>query len=93
MASEMSQEAAGESDWHMLASCRGRDPRVFFPERGATGTSARAICLSCLVREQCLDYAIRNDERFGIWGGFSERERRRIRFLRMTHPWAELPGE
>ncbi len=71
----MSQEAK----WQGLANCRGRDPRVFFPERGTTGHSARMICVECSVRVECLEYALVHDERFGIWGGLSERERRRLR--------------
>ena len=49
------------------------------PEKGGSTREAKAVCQSCEVRQQCLEYALANDERFGIWGGLSERERRRLR--------------
>jgi WhiB family redox-sensing transcriptional regulator len=55
------------------------DPDLFFPERGQSCTEAKAICAGCPVRTECLDFAIVSCEQFGIWGGTSERERRRIR--------------
>lgn len=82
MAAHMSQEECGELSWQVRARCRGLDPRVFFPERGATGSIARLVCTSCVVREECLEYAISHDERFGIWGGMSEHERRLLRLRR-----------
>jgi WhiB family redox-sensing transcriptional regulator len=63
----------------LLAECRGTDPDLWFPERGEATSPAKEICASCFVREDCLDYALANGEKFGIWGGKSERERRRIR--------------
>lgn len=65
--------------WQDFAGCRGVEQDLFFPERGASTRKAKAICAACEVRTECLDYAIRQGERFGIWGGLSERERRRIR--------------
>lgn len=76
----------GEPDdavWQMFASCLGVDPDLFFPERGASTKEAKSICQGCVVREDCLEYAIANGEKFGIWGGLSERERRRIRRQRI----------
>jgi len=60
-------------------ACNGTDPALFFPGRGESTTDAKAICARCPVRQECLDYALDHTERFGIWGGLSERERRRIR--------------
>lgn len=65
--------------WQDAAGCRGADQDLFFPERGASTRKAKAICAACPVREECLEFAIRHGERFGIWGGLSERERRKIR--------------
>lgn len=70
----------GEAEvWQMFANCLGTDPDLFFPERGASTKEAKAVCQGCVVREDCLEYALANGEKFGIWGGLSERERRRIR--------------
>jgi WhiB family redox-sensing transcriptional regulator len=84
MAAHMSQEEYGELAWHVQARCRGLDPSVFYPDRGATGTFARSLCTVCGVREECLEYALSHDERFGIWGGMSERERRLLRARRLA---------
>ena len=65
--------------WQDFANCKGADQDLFFPERGASTRKAKAICGACSVREDCLEFAITNGERFGIWGGLSERERRKIR--------------
>ncbi len=73
-----------EASWQMNANCLGVDPDLFFPERGASTKEAKAVCRSCTVREECLEYALANGEKFGIWGGMSERERRRIRRARAT---------
>jgi len=74
--------AIGELSWQDYANCRGADADLFFPERGASTRKAKAICAQCEVRVDCLDFAIRNGEKFGIWGGMSERERRRVRRAR-----------
>ncbi|HKX75309.1 MAG TPA: WhiB family transcriptional regulator [Acidimicrobiia bacterium] len=74
--------AIGELAWQDYANCRGADADLFFPERGASTRKAKAICNACEVKDQCLDYAIVNGEKFGIWGGMSERERRRVRRAR-----------
>jgi WhiB family redox-sensing transcriptional regulator len=65
--------------WQDFANCLGVDPDLFFPERGASTREAKEVCRGCVVREECLEYALANGEKFGIWGGMSERERRRIR--------------
>lgn len=65
--------------WQTDALCAQTDPEAFFPEKGGSTRDAKRICTSCEVRSQCLEYALSNDERFGIWGGLSERERRKLR--------------
>lgn len=66
------------------AACRGLDTNLFFPERGDDTTIAKRICASCPVRNLCRDWALTNSERFGIWGGTSEKERRARRRTRRT---------
>ncbi len=65
--------------WQTDALCAQTDPEAFFPEKGGSTREAKRICEGCEVRSECLEYALENDERFGIWGGLSERERRRLR--------------
>ncbi|MGD1011655.1 MAG: WhiB family transcriptional regulator [Acidimicrobiales bacterium] len=69
--------------WQCRANCMGVDPELFFPERGASTREAKEVCRGCVVREDCLEFAIANGEKFGIWGGMSERERRRVRRARI----------
>ena len=73
--------AHGEAadNWQDHANCLGVDPDLFFPERGASTREAKEVCRGCVVRDDCLEFALQNGEKFGIWGGLSERERRRIR--------------
>src|SRR6202158_4771712 len=72
----------GDRRWQERANCLGVDPDLFFPERGASTREAKEVCRGCEVRGDCLEYALANGEKFGIWGGMSERERRRIRRAR-----------
>jgi WhiB family redox-sensing transcriptional regulator len=65
--------------WQSESLCAQTDPEAFFPEKGGSTRDAKKICGSCEVRAECLEYALQNDERFGIWGGLSERERRKLR--------------
>ncbi len=65
--------------WQERALCAQTDPEAFFPEKGGSTREAKKVCLSCDVRGECLEYALSNDERFGIWGGLSERERRKLK--------------
>ena len=65
--------------WQSDSLCAQTDPEAFFPEKGGSTRDAKKICSSCEVRSSCLEYALENDERFGIWGGLSERERRKLR--------------
>jgi WhiB family redox-sensing transcriptional regulator len=72
-----------DRDWQFRANCMGVDPELFFPERGSSTREAKEVCRGCVVRDDCLDFAIANGEKFGIWGGMSERERRRVRRSRL----------
>lgn len=65
--------------WMASARCLDAEPDTFFPEKGGSTREAKAICADCPVRDDCLEYAMANDERFGIWGGMAERERRRLK--------------
>ncbi len=69
----------GELGWQTDALCAQTDPEAFFPEKGGSTRDAKKVCGACNVKAQCLEYALASDERFGIWGGLSERERRRLR--------------
>ena len=66
-------------DWQERALCAQTDPEAFFPEKGGSTRDAKKVCVGCEVRAECLEYALANDERFGIWGGLSERERRKLK--------------
>ncbi len=68
-----------QPDWQERALCAQTDPEAFFPEKGGSTREAKRICAGCEVRAECLEYALAFDERFGIWGGLSERERRRLK--------------
>lgn len=65
-------------DWTEHAVCAQVDPELWFPEKGGSTREAKKICAGCPVRTQCLDYALAHGERFGIYGGHSERERREM---------------
>jgi WhiB family redox-sensing transcriptional regulator len=70
---------AEEMAWQEKALCAQTDPEAFFPEKGGSTREAKRVCQSCEVQVECLEYALAHDERFGIWGGLSERERRRLK--------------
>src|SRR4029078_3627911 len=84
--------ADGERRWQEEANCLGGDPDLFFPERGASPRGAESVCRSCEVRVDCLEYALAHGEKFGIWGGLSERERRRVRRQRALERRAPAGG-
>lgn len=65
--------------WWADGLCAQVDPGLFFPDKGGSTREAKAVCAACPVRAECLEYALAHDERFGIWGGTSERERRRLK--------------
>ena len=71
--------AVEDLGWQDYANCRGADADLFFPERGASTRKAKGICAACQVQVDCLEFAVTKSEKFGIWGGLSERERRKIR--------------
>lgn len=64
--------------WQEFGLCAQTDPELFFPESGESTKLARSVCAACDVREQCLEYAIKNDEKDGIWGGLNPTERKRL---------------
>jgi WhiB family transcriptional regulator, redox-sensing transcriptional regulator len=76
---EVVAPATADDQWQERALCAQTDPEAFFPEKGGSTREAKRICQGCEVRDACLDYALAHDERFGIWGGLSERERRRLK--------------
>ena len=75
---EMDQDE-GELSWQERALCAQTDPEAFFPEKGGSTREAKKVCVGCDVRAECLEYALAKAERFGIWGGLSERERRKLK--------------
>lgn len=72
--------------WTERALCAQTDPESFFPDKGGTSAPAKAVCRRCDVRAECLEYALAHDERFGIWGGLSVRERRKLKQQRPRKP-------
>ena len=75
----VSPDEIDEPGWQDQALCAQTDPEAFFPDKGGSTREAKRVCRSCEVRVECLEYALEHDERFGIWGGMSERERRRLK--------------
>ena len=67
-----------EHEWMLLARCRSLAPEEFFPSDGVGVDVARRICAECSVQAECLEYALTYRIEHGVWGGASERERRRI---------------
>ncbi|MFJ4654193.1 WhiB family transcriptional regulator [Nocardia sp. NPDC088792] len=65
--------------WRGRAACARFDPETFFPRQGRSSLPAKRICVSCNVREQCLDFALTHSQIFGIWGGMTPRERQQFR--------------
>ncbi len=68
-----------QMSWQERSLCAQTDPEAFFPEKGGSTREAKKVCVGCEVRAECLEYALAHDERFGIWGGLSERERRKLK--------------
>lgn len=73
------QPQPSDEDWYSQALCPETDPDAFYPEKGGSTAEAKKVCRGCPVRKQCLQWALDNDERFGVWGGMSDRERRRLK--------------
>jgi WhiB family redox-sensing transcriptional regulator len=84
-------------EWQAEALCAETDPEAFFPEKGGSTRAAKSICngsknaAPCPVKDQCLAYALEHDERFGIWGGLAERERRSLKRAQDPMPRAPQP--
>jgi WhiB family transcriptional regulator, redox-sensing transcriptional regulator len=79
---------AEDLSWQDQALCAEVDPDLHFPEKGESSREAKQVCRGCEVRAECLQAALDRNERFGVWGGLSERERRR---LRRAAPQASSP--
>ncbi|MDR0950337.1 MAG: WhiB family transcriptional regulator [Candidatus Ancillula sp.] len=79
-------EADKGLSWQYEALCSQTDPEAFFPEKGGVtrDRDAKRVCNVCPVQGECLEWALKNDERFGIWGGKSERERRALKAVRLS---------
>ena len=76
-----------DTEWMADGKCRDLPAATFFPSDGVGVDVARQICAGCAVKTECLEYALRNRIDHGVWGGTSERERRRIlRQRRLTRP-------
>jgi WhiB family redox-sensing transcriptional regulator len=71
--------SAETGHWQDDGNCAGANQDIFFPGRGEDFTAGKAVCEKCVVKEKCLEFAFKNGEKFGIWGGMTERERKRIR--------------
>lgn len=65
-------------EWHARASCSEIGGDLWFPEKGGSTREAKRVCMACEVRATCLQYALDNEEWFGIWGGLTNRERRKL---------------
>lgn len=81
---DLSELAAEE--WMQYGVCAETDPDVFFPEQGESAKPGKRICEGCPVIGECLEFAMNHGERFGIWGGLTDRERRQLR-------WADRGGK
>ena len=66
--------------WRSAGRCRGSDPAIFYPppEDEILAEEAKMICTTCPVRQPCLEHALSTREKHGVWGGLTERERRRV---------------
>ncbi|WP_412753963.1 WhiB family transcriptional regulator [Krasilnikovia sp. M28-CT-15] len=69
----------GTGDWRDEGLCAQSDPDAFYPDKNTSALPAKQVCAGCPVRRPCLQYALEHDERFGIWGGLSEKERRALK--------------
>jgi WhiB family redox-sensing transcriptional regulator len=72
------REVSPPDHWQERAACYGLDPEVFFPTTEEEAGLALSYCGVCRVRETCLAWAVRNGERYGVWGGTTEQYRRRL---------------
>lgn len=73
-------EALAGPDWHQRAACRGTGPDLFFADgAGDHSAEAKAVCRGCVARPQCLEAGLDNNERYGVWGGYTDKELQKIR--------------
>lgn len=73
-----------DPSWRQGAVCVQVDPELWFPDRGGTAVQAKALCRTCPVRQECLEYALKAKVTFGIWGGYGYRDRLKIIEARST---------
>ena len=71
-------EETADLAWQSRALCGGTDGDAFFPKKGGSSQAAKRVCARCEVKAECLQYALDHDERFGVWGGLTGKERRRL---------------
>jgi WhiB family redox-sensing transcriptional regulator len=71
--------------WRQRGACRGLEPDIFYPTTDEEAAPAKAVCATCSVRQACLEFALDTRENEGIWGGTTERERRRMLRQRRKH--------
>jgi WhiB family transcriptional regulator, redox-sensing transcriptional regulator len=67
--------SAAMGDWVQQAACAGANPETFFPASGERDATAKAMCASCPVRPDCLEYSLRTGPHWGVWGGLNDTER------------------
>ncbi len=70
--------SAKQIQWRELGACRGLEPGIFYPDDGDEALEAKSVCAECSVRVACLEFALQSREKSGVWGGATERERRRM---------------
>ena len=78
MASMTLLDVLGRDAWRQAAACRNAPGTNFYPDTEAEARPAKRVCAGCPVRRVCLETALRNGERYGVWGGLTERERMRL---------------
>lgn len=74
----LTKEIRMDTNWMARGNCATQHPDTFFPSDGVGVEAAKRVCEGCPVQERCLEYALRNRIDHGVWGGCSERQRRRI---------------
>jgi WhiB family redox-sensing transcriptional regulator len=80
----MAQTQRSLENWRQQSACRDLDPNIFFPASDGDAGQAKAVCASCSVRQECLEYAVATRQDDGVWGGLNETERRRLRRRRQA---------
>lgn len=76
-------------EWMRDALCARVDSEIFFPEKGGSSREAKSVCARCLVAAECLEYSLASNEHFGIWGGLSEMNRRKL----AGDSWNDVPDD